>query len=141
MKSLFFPVIESPDIGIGKTAWLIIVLILRLIAGLPTILQLRPNRLYYFDDSGVHQLKYTSSTDAFEFRTQFAPSTWCLVDANIDVQTVPSFIRDLRLFIVQTSPPRAERVQWHKKQSTPVLFYFLKPWTLSELITGCVVLN
>jgi hypothetical protein len=131
--------IESTYSLIGRTIWLYLVLVLRLEAGLPTIFQSQPNRLFVFDDKGVHKLKYSSSTDAFEFKAGFAPSTWCLIDSNLRLNTVPGLILDLVLFIVQASSPRLDRIEWTKKESQPVLKYFLKPWTVSELILGCVL--
>jgi hypothetical protein len=95
--------------------------------------------LFVFDDKGVHQLKYSASTDALEFKAEFAQSTWCLIDSNLTLTTVPGFILDLGFFIVQASSPRPERIEWVKKVSQPVLEYFLKPWTPSELIMGCVL--
>jgi hypothetical protein len=57
-----------------------------------------------------------------------------LIDSNQDLSTVPVFIRDLGLFIVQSPSPRQVHLEWTKKHVT--MRYFLKPWTLSELFVG-----
>ncbi|KAM6494818.1 hypothetical protein JOM56_009441 [Amanita muscaria] len=111
--------------GIGKTAFLYVLLVLRLQARLPTIFQSRDNHLCYFDDN--------------EFKSQFDPSTWCLIDSNQHLNTVPGFIQDLKLFIVQASSPSSYRFEWTKKATGPVSRYFMKSWTLSELLVGRVL--
>jgi len=136
--SRFLNRIESYYIPLGKTIWLYLALVLRLEAGLPTIFQSLPNRLFFFNDEGVHILKYSLSASAMDFKAEFPPSTWCLVDSNLELNTVPGFIRNLSLFVVQASSPRPERIEWEKKEQRASLEYFLKPWTPSELIMGCV---
>ena len=69
-------------------------------------------------------------------QSRVPPATWCLIDFNLDVSTVPTFIQDLGLFIVQSSSPRQDHLEWTKKQSRATMEYFLKPWTLSELLVG-----
>jgi hypothetical protein len=116
--------------------FLYVLLVLRLQAGLPTIYQSRNTHLYYFTQDGVFELNLTGYFIATRFRSQIPRSTWCLIDSNQDLSTVPVFIQDLNLFIVQSSSPRQDRLEWTKKQSRTTMDYFLKPWTLSELFVG-----
>jgi len=122
--------------GIGKTVFLFVLLVLRLQARLATIYQSRSSHLYYFADNGVFVIHLTPDLIATNFISQFHPSTWCLIDSNLALDTVPVFIQDLGLFIVQASSPRPHRFEWIKKQTSPVRRYFMETWTLSELFAG-----
>lgn len=125
--------------GIGKTVFLYVLLVLRLQARLPTIYQSRDSHLYYFADNGVFLIHLIPGLIAINFKSQFSPSTWCLIDSNQSLDTVPVFIQDLDLFIVQASSPRTHRFEWTKKATSPVRRYFMKSWTLSELLVGRVL--
>jgi len=127
------------DPGIGKTALLYVLLVLRLRAQLPTIYQSRDSHLYYFADDGVSLINLTPSPIASNFKSRFHRSTWCLIDSNQSLDTVPVFIQDLDLFIVQASSPRPHRYAWIDKATRPVLRYFMKSWTLPELLVGRVL--
>jgi hypothetical protein len=120
-------------------------LVLRLQARLPTIYQSRDTHLYYFAEDGVYLINLIPSPIATN--AQFDSSTWCLVDSNQSLDTVPVFIQDLDLFIVQASqsrypvchtPPRPDRSAWIDKATRPVWQYFMKSWTLPELLVGYV---
>ena len=126
------------SINVGKTVLLYVLLVLRLQAQLPTIYQSRDSHLYYFADDGVYLINLTPSTIATNFKSQFHKSTWCLIDSNQSLDIVPVFIQDLDLFIVQASPPHPHRYAWIDKATRPVLRYFMKPWTLPELLVGYV---
>ncbi|KIL69261.1 hypothetical protein M378DRAFT_773366 [Amanita muscaria Koide BX008] len=124
------------DPGIGKTVLLYVLLVLRLQAQLPTIYQSRASHLYYFADDGVYLINLTPSLIATNFKSQFHKSTWCLIDSNQSLDTVPMFIQDLDLFIVQASSPRPHCYAWIDKATGPVYRYFMKPWTLPELLVS-----
>jgi hypothetical protein len=115
---------------------LYVLLVLRLQAQLPTIYQSRASHLYYFADDGVYLINLTPSLIATNFK--FHKSTWCLIDSNLSLDTVPVFIQDLDLFIVQASSSRPHRYAWIDKATGPVYQYFMKPWTLPELLVGYV---
>ena len=97
---LNYMVLEAPPI-VGKSVFLYVLLVLRLQARLPTIYQSRDSHLYYFADNGVF-LILTQVLNTRTLGSQLHPSTWCLIDSD-SLGTVPVFIRDLRLFIVQAS--------------------------------------
>ena len=107
------------SIGVGKTVLLYVLLVLRLQARLPTIYQSRDTHLYYFADDGVYLINLTPSPIATNFKSQFHKSTWCLIDLNQSLDTVPVFIQDLALFIVQASSPRPHRYAWIDKATGP----------------------
>jgi hypothetical protein len=63
---------------------------------------------------------------------------WCLIDSNRDLGTVSMELLTLRSFIIQTASPRAEKVRRWDKSSNPCAFFFMKEWSLPELIVGYV---
>lgn len=113
--------------------FLIYVLVLRILAGLPTILMTESDRFFIFQESGVIEVK---SKDASEFQAQISDKFWCLVDSNADLVGVPTCISDLGCFIVQAASPRATRLDWWTKARFAVDLYYMKEWSLSELIIG-----
>jgi hypothetical protein len=137
-EAVSYHIIATSSISVGKTALLYVLLVLRLQAQLPTIYQSRDSHLYYFADDGVSLINLASSPIATNFKSQFHQSTWCLIDSNQNLDTVPVFIQDLDLFIVQASSPRPHRYAWIDKATRPVLRYFMKSWTLPELLVGYV---
>ena len=134
--SASLPRSKRPHVPLGKTVFLYVLLVLRLQAGLPTIFQSHPNHLYYFGGDGVFKIRITEFPDATDLRPLISPSTWCLVDSNLELTTVPMYIQYFDCFIVQSSSPRQDRLEWTNKQSLKPTWYFLKPWTLSELFVG-----
>ncbi len=137
---VFYHIIATSSNSVGKTVLLYVLLVLRLQAQLPTIYQSRDTHLYYFADDGVYLVKLTPGFVATDFKSQFHKSTWCLIDSNQSLDTVPVFIQDLGLFIVQASEssPRPHRYAWIDKATRPVMQYFMKSWTLPELLVGYV---
>ena len=135
-KAVPFHFIAASSLIVGKTVFLFVLLVLRLQARLTTIYQSRNSHLYYFADNGVFLINLIPEPIATNFKSQFHPSTWCLIDSNQSLDTVPVFIQDLNLFIVQASSPRPHHFKWTKKATSPVRRYFMKPWTLSELYAG-----
>jgi len=139
-EAVSYHITATSSISVGKTVLLCVLLVLRLQAQLPTIYQSRASHLYYFADDGVYLINLTPSSIATNFKPQFHKSTWCLIDSNQSLDTVPVFIQDLDLFIVQASesPPRQHRYAWIDKATGPVFQYFMKSWTLPELLVGYV---
>ncbi|PCH34547.1 hypothetical protein WOLCODRAFT_165651 [Wolfiporia cocos MD-104 SS10] len=130
-------VIGSP--GIGKSVFLIYVLVLRLLAGLTTIFQRRANELYVLNDEGVFRV--TSLTLTSSHLHLYVPSgTWCLVDSNQGLTGVPEDVVELRSaikgFILQAASPCAERVHWTNKVRSRVPRFWMARWSLGELIIG-----
>ena len=137
-EAVSYHIIATSFISVGKTVLLYVLLVLRLRAQLPTIYQSRGTHLYYFADDGVYVINLTPRPIATNFTSQFHKSTWCLIDSNDELDSIPGFIRDQDLFIVQASSPRPHRYAWTDKASGSVFRYFMKSWTLSELLVGYV---
>jgi hypothetical protein len=126
------------SISVGKTVFLYVLLVLRLQAQLPTIYQSRSSHLYYFAKDGVYLIHLTPSLIATSLKSQFHKSTWCLIDSNQSLDTVPMFVQDLDLFIIQASSPRPHCYAWMDKATRTVSRYFMKSWSLPELLVGYV---
>ncbi|PCH39137.1 hypothetical protein WOLCODRAFT_167816 [Wolfiporia cocos MD-104 SS10] len=130
-------VIGSP--GIGKSVFLIYVLVLRLLAGLTTILQLNSKELYVFSDEGVFIVTIPIPTQS-HLHLHIPDGTWCLIASNQRLAGVPVDVIELSSscdgFILQAVSPRAERVDWTKKEAGRVPRYWMARWSLGELIVG-----
>jgi hypothetical protein len=129
------------NLVLGKTAWLHVLLIWRLHAGLPIIYQSRPSQVYYFGPEGAFLLKISDADQnaAAEFSKVLPRSTWCLVDSNAELQEMPMFIRHLPLFAIQAASPRWSRIKWGNKHK--IMLYYMKPWSLTELIIGYLIVR
>ncbi|KAF8069237.1 hypothetical protein FPV67DRAFT_1112863 [Lyophyllum atratum] len=139
VKSAGFILTGHP--GIGKTAWLPLVLILRLHAKLPTIYQVGPRSTLLFNGSGVERIMTDLNEDiirgfkkACEVDGPFP--IWALIDSNLDLTRVNPLYLTSEIFVVQTPSPRANRLEWKKKQNIKAPEFILQPFTLSELIAG-----
>lgn len=62
--------------------------------------------------------------------------TWVLIDSSKNLVGVLAVVKKLGRFIVQAAPPKPSQMQWKDKVDAQVLTYFMKPWTLPELILG-----
>ncbi|KAF5379246.1 hypothetical protein D9615_006049 [Tricholomella constricta] len=125
--------------GIGKSLWLIFVLVLRILAGCPTIFHFRSNTCYLFNAQGLYKINLADEEfiDAqHHFRKVVSPQYWCLVDSNHSVPDVPPQLSQTRAFILQVASPRFDRVDWVKKHGSTTCRYFMMNPTLPELIMG-----
>ncbi|THH29214.1 hypothetical protein EUX98_g4970 [Antrodiella citrinella] len=116
--------------GIGKSVLLIIILILRLAAGLPTVLIDQADYMTLFIDGKVYSIPM-APLRIIEF---FPRHLWILFDSNHDVFTPRSRLLGSYLFLVQAASPRNERIAWRKKSS--IHLWYMKTWTLVELLLG-----
>ena len=128
----------------GKSLWLVILLILRLHARLPTIYQSTVDYAYIFNDEGVFKLNCGShgEPDWYELgrQTTLPPTTWALIDSNQDLVGVPLAYYN-RLFVVQAASPRHDCFAWRDKASHYAALYIMQPWNITELLQGYGCLN
>ncbi|KDQ10896.1 hypothetical protein BOTBODRAFT_177780 [Botryobasidium botryosum FD-172 SS1] len=123
-----------------KMLWLYYILVFRLAVGLPTIFVNDSNHLYIFNHSGA--FVFTDYESPFEtsagerFKECITRDYWCLVDSSARFIGVPEFIMEQNRFVVQAASPRIEHTKWTRKTPYQFFTYFMKPWTLSELIAG-----
>ena len=87
---------------------LVLILVLRIKAGLPTVYQCVTSVLHFFKDDGVYEFKCADDgnpVESSEFRS-YVPqlATWALVDSNATLVGIPMLVAN-RCFIVQASPP------------------------------------
>jgi len=93
----------------------------------------KPDCAYIIDSLGVRRVDIRVL-----YRDSITEKYWCLVDSNDKLETVPEDIYSLGTFIVQSVSPRNKRVDWWTKYPPPVRSFFMKEWSLSELIMGYV---
>jgi hypothetical protein len=99
--------------------WLLVVLVLRILAGQPTIYHHKPKICYVFNGDGLYEVNFRDagihSSGRRQFSRPISSQYWCLVYCNRAVQDVPDFLATLRAFIVQSVPPRDDRLKsWRK---------------------------
>jgi hypothetical protein len=125
---------------LGKTILLYYILVRRLLEQKRTILQNDPDVLFLFDANGVTELKPHAYADP---GSEVHRDTWALVDCNQHVQTpAPMLARDASpFFLVIASSPRASRWKGVHKHRGPINLWFMKPFTLAELIQASVSLG
>ncbi|KAF5344043.1 hypothetical protein D9757_013882 [Collybiopsis confluens] len=62
--------------------------------------------------------------------------TWCLVDSNQRLDTVPDCISDSCRFFIQSTSPRKNRLKWRNKTTVRASVYVMRDWSLYELVCG-----
>ena len=112
-------------------------LVLRILAGCPTIFHSTSNIFYIFNAVGLYRVDLTNVelfVEQYRFYKAISPQYWCLVDCNRSVPNMPPFLSQSHAFIIQATPPRSERIDWVKKYGYRAPRYFMRNWPLGELI-------
>jgi hypothetical protein len=124
---------------LGKTTLLYYILVNRLLERKPTIFQKEPDVLFLFDDNGVRELNPSMDVDP---SLGIHRNTWALVDCNRRVHEPAALLaRDTSpYFLVIASSPRASRWEGVEKDRGRIALWFMKPFTLAELIQASVFL-
>ncbi|KAL5480156.1 hypothetical protein ACEPAI_1426 [Sanghuangporus weigelae] len=122
--------------GIGKSMFLIYVLVLRLLAGKPTFFRDKLSHGFLLDASGVSIV----SSDALDTESQ-PEGTWFLVDSGQELESVTQDIitacRISNGFVIQSAPPRTPNFAWFTKIGNRMPWkIYMAPWSLEELIAG-----
>jgi len=116
---------------LGKTTLLYYILVKRLLEQKPTILQTNSHVLFFFNANGVQVLHPSWFVD---HKSEAYQNAWALVDINADIQTPAAILRESALFLVIASFPRASQWKGMQRCREPTAFWFMKPFTLGELI-------
>ncbi|KAL1713066.1 hypothetical protein EV715DRAFT_296419 [Schizophyllum commune] len=116
--------------GIGKTVFLALALLRCLERHWTVILQTSATEIFIFNSSGVYVLPSTISPNALE--EGLPRTTWCLVDSNTALESVPDHILNLDLFLIQATSPRSNRFSWSTKRCTSYRRYIIDPMPLDE---------
>ena len=114
-------------------------LVLRTLAGHPTIYHYESQICYVINADGLYEVNLGDvglESEDEQFYSAISSQYWCLVDCNRTVPDVPPFLSYLRAFLVQSASPSRDRLEWRKKYDYYSIEYYLKPWSLSELIMG-----
>ncbi|KAI5886907.1 uncharacterized protein SCHCODRAFT_02714834 [Schizophyllum commune H4-8] len=122
--------------GIGKTLFLALALLRCLERHWTVVLQVDPAFLHVFNSCGVFKLR-RSDVERAELRYALPNATWCLVDSNEALESVPQHIIDLVLFIVQAASPEARRTAWQTKTTMITNYYVMRPMSVEEAQLAC----
>ena len=122
---------------LGKTILLYYILVKRLLEKKPTVLQYKPNVVFIFNDKGLHARPASSY---YEPDLSGYQGTWALVDMNEKITQPADFIQSSKFFLVMASSPTPSR--WYNVQmyKAPVTLWFMKPFSLVELLQASVFL-
>jgi hypothetical protein len=127
--------IGSHPICLGKSVFLILLLLRRLALGLPTGLKMDSHYSLLFWEGGVLEFRETATIAYTTLRGTPDPLSriWVLVDSKKDLSrpTGPSFSDPGPFFVVVAASPR-DRFQLVKK--TINCSFIMKPWTFSEVL-------
>jgi hypothetical protein len=117
-----------------------LVLTLRVLAGRPTIYHYRTESCFVFNADGLYEVPFAKlGVDAeLQFYVAISSQYWCLIDCNRLVLDVPPQLSTLRSFLLQSASPRKGQLNWQNKYNHISIRYYMKPWSLSELIAGYV---
>ena len=112
--------------SIGKTTFLVYLLIQRLQAGLPTALQYLWNSFLLFDKDGVREFPADRRT------TDLLPETWALSDSNATISTpCPAFLGSRAVVIQATSPQQSRWKAWRKNYQA--WLFVMDLWSRKEM--------
>ena len=125
------------DLGSGKSVFLLLLLLRRLAAGLPTALQINSTYALLFYYGGV--VNFTRLSEAAAYSSLDAPNPaariWTLVDSSNDLlKPTGAFSTSGPFYVVAAASPRADRIAWTSKVQR--YFFYMKPWSFSEFIQG-----
>ena len=118
---------------LGKTILLYYILVKRLLENKPTVLQNDSDVVYIFDDKGCHVQK--ASWYPYEGPH---PDMWALVDLGQWVQRPARFVHSSSFFVIMASSPTPARWIEVRTHRGPISFWFMKPFSLAELIQASV---
>jgi hypothetical protein len=117
----------------GKTIFLYYVLVMRLIARLPTVWVDEEDSMVYFHQDGVHLITLAENMQE-ERPPWFDHNAWKLLDATISFARIPTWVTIYPGFTVQASLPYREHFKWIRKQNVRVPMWFMAPPSLQEIL-------
>ena len=123
----------------GKSVFLGFVLIMRCLARLPTVFyDDKTTQFHIFTAQGVFYI----DDDRFgiHFNTLLPQNTWCLIDGAPEREgDIPWQIKEANFFTLYASSGPHNAVMYDLKRARqPVLSYYMKTWTVAEIIAAYV---
>ncbi|KAI5830968.1 hypothetical protein K523DRAFT_371779 [Schizophyllum commune Tattone D] len=117
--------------GIGKTLFLAFSLLRCLERHWTVVLQTNPSLLYIFNSCGVWKVR-VEDMDMVGSWYALPKATWCLLDSNDALTSVPQLTIDLGFFITQAALPEARRTSWQTKTRMITSDYVMRPMSVEE---------
>ena len=123
---------------LGKTIFLYYILVNRLLENKPTVLQNSSSGVFIFNDKGCYMLEASSDQDYYRIGHQ---DTWALVDLGEKFAKPANVIVNSSFFLVMASSPQPTRWKDVREHRGPAALWFMKPFSLAELIQASVFLD
>ncbi|KAK7041756.1 hypothetical protein VNI00_009045 [Paramarasmius palmivorus] len=125
-------------LGIGKSLFLIYILVERLLLGLETCIQIQEGKMTLWCADGAFDIPIDDDFKTVVSQTQkgalLPASTWYLLDSNAQILKPPEAIQCSHARIVQASSPKSARLDWMDKAYGWCIVYMMKPPSLNEVI-------
>jgi len=120
-------------LSLGKSVFLLRLLLRRLALKLPTVLQIRSSYALLFHEGGVKEFQL-GAYGYNELESEMGPlgRIWALVDFNDDLIKPSSVFKDGPFFVVLAAPPRPSCTDWARGRA--FRFFYMKPWSFSEAL-------
>ena len=118
--------------SLGKSAFLLLILLQRLALKLPTVLQVGLQAPVLFYRSGVKELGQPddgAAYNSFMSRDDSLRRIWAITDTSRDLHNLASALRVGPFFLVEAVSPRS---LWMDGSRTDV--FYMKPWPFSEIL-------
>ena len=126
---------RSQGLLLGKSVFLLRILLRRLALKLPTVLQILPDYALLFHEGGVKDFAQIDGRLTYaELESGMAPlgRIWALVDSNDGIHAPAPMFRDGQFFVVQAGSPRPIHRDWTRGKR--IRFFYAKPWSFSEVL-------
>jgi len=125
---------------LGKSVFLLWLLVRRLALGLPTVLQTHKDRAILFNQGKVFQLDDLNDPEAYtslEFpHTCHHKRIWVIVDTKLSLPEPAGIFRFPGTFFVVNATFRSHFCEWSDEVDTR--WFYMKPWSFSEIIQAYV---
>ncbi|KAE9395050.1 hypothetical protein BT96DRAFT_997945 [Gymnopus androsaceus JB14] len=123
--------------GIGKSLFSGLIWSLRCSRNLPTLYMRDLTNAVLWKERVVYEIQVDRAR-VEEMEDILPPTTWCLVDSDMEPFNVPECISLTDRFIMQTASPGPGNMEWMRKPAFAAMreYFVMKPWGLDELIAG-----
>ncbi|KAF9648091.1 hypothetical protein BDM02DRAFT_3187371 [Thelephora ganbajun] len=125
--------------GIGKSVFLLRILLRRLALKLPTALQIRPNHALLFCRGGVKEFSRLENRSVYHpLKSEHGPPgrIWVLVDSNRELHEPAPAFQEGFFFVVEVSSPRPSRHEWIRGIRS--MSFYMKSWSFMEVLQAQV---
>lgn len=133
--------LATPDLHLGKSVFLLWLLMRRLALGLPTVFQYRANHAILFHQGGTRSFRHLD--DLSPYRGLKVPPlnhgrVWALIDSCwLDPAPAPVFQNSVPFFTVEAASPHKRYLEW--TEDVAYRLFYMKTWDFSEVVQASVI--